>query len=89
MKSLGNPRLLLPLLVAGLATLVVACGGDEGSGSGDSAATGVDRAFVEDMIPHHEAAVEMAEMARERGQHAEVRTWPTRSSRRRTQRSTG
>ena len=63
---------LRPLLLAVLALLLAACGGDEGSSSGSSKATELDRAFVEAMIPHHESAVEMAEMAQQRGQHAEV-----------------
>jgi uncharacterized protein (DUF305 family) len=33
----------------------------------------VDRAFAEAMIPHHEGAIEMAELARERGQHEEIK----------------
>ena len=50
-----NPRLLLPLLLAALAVLLAACGGDEGSSSRSSEATGMDRAFVEAMIPHPQA----------------------------------
>jgi uncharacterized protein (DUF305 family) len=38
------------------------------SGSGD-----VDQAFAEMMIDHHEGAIRMAELARERGQHEQVR----------------
>ena len=34
----------------------------------------VDRAFAAAMIPHHEGAIQMAELARERGQHEEIRT---------------
>ena len=34
----------------------------------------VDRAFAAAMIPHHEGAIRMAELARERGQHEEIRT---------------
>ena len=73
MKRVSHPRFPLPLLVASLAVLLSACGGDEGSGSGGAQATGIDRAFVEEMIPHHESAVEMAEAAQERGQHPEVK----------------
>lgn len=54
-----------------LAALALAgCGGD-----GDSAASdgGVDRAFAAKMIPHHQSAVEMAELARERAESAFVR----------------
>lgn len=51
------------------ALALAGCGGsDEESGSGSqSAATPVDRAFAQEMIPHHKSAVEMAKIARERG----------------------
>jgi uncharacterized protein (DUF305 family) len=57
---------LLPALVAG------ACGDDDESSAG-AAGNGVDRAFVAEMIPHHESAVEMAEMAKARAEHTEVK----------------
>jgi uncharacterized protein (DUF305 family) len=38
------------------------------------AANATDRAFVREMIPHHEMAVEMAKMARMHGEHAQIRT---------------
>ena len=38
-----------------------------------SAAAGIDRAFVAEMIPHHESAVEMAEIAQRRGRHPEIK----------------
>jgi uncharacterized protein (DUF305 family) len=61
----------VPLLVAVVALFLGACGDDE-SGT-PSAGNGVDRAFVAEMMPHHESAVEMAEMAKERGQHKRIR----------------
>ena len=36
--------------------------------------TAVDRAFVREMIPHHEMAVEMAEMARMQASHTRIKT---------------
>ena len=60
---------LLALLAAG--TLAVAgCGADDGSGESASKAggNGTDRAFVAEMIPHHQSAVEMAEIALKRGE---------------------
>jgi uncharacterized protein (DUF305 family) len=36
--------------------------------------TAVDRAFVREMIPHHEMAVEMAEMARMQAGHRRIKT---------------
>lgn len=70
------------LLVAAMAAFVVlaagvviaACGDDDDGGtvSGPAAAqkTGnaIDLGFVRDMIPHHESAIEMADVASERGQ---------------------
>jgi uncharacterized protein (DUF305 family) len=37
-------------------------------------ANAVDRAFVRQMIPHHEMAVEMAKMAEMQGEHAEIKS---------------
>ena len=74
------------LLVAAMTVLValalVACGGDD-SDSGDSggasshsadASTGneTDAMFVNGMIPHHEGAIEMAEIAKQRAEHPEI-----------------
>ena len=64
-------RKILPVLLAVGALVFAACGGgdDEGSTGGN----GTDRAFVAEMVPHHESAVEMAEIARERGQSTFVK----------------
>ena len=61
---------LLALLAAGaLAVAVAGCGGDEnGEGARTAAGNGTDRAFVADMLPHHESAVEMAAIALKRGE---------------------
>ena len=68
----ARSALVLIALVA-VAVVAVGCGGDdEGGGSGSSAAE-VDKAFVRLMIPHHESAIEMAEIAQKRGQHKEVK----------------
>lgn len=68
------------LLLLALATVAVAgCGGghdhgDHPHGDGPSSARSeVDRAFVAEMVPHHEAAVEMARIARRRARTAFVR----------------
>ncbi len=60
------------LLLAILAILVLAGCGEDG-GSGAAGGNGVDRAFVADMIPHHESAVEMGGIAQQRGKSAFVR----------------
>ena len=63
------PVLLLTAAAVGL----TACGGSGGaSATGGAAAGGVDRAFVAAMVPHHESAVEMAEIARRRAQSPAV-----------------
>lgn len=46
-----------------------ACGGGDATVADDSApGNEIDRAFVANMIPHHESAVAMAEIAQERGE---------------------
>ena len=65
-------RALLALLLTALATGgVAACGSDDGDGPAGASAT--EEAFLKGMVPHHESAVEMAEIARERGQRREVK----------------
>ena len=70
------------VLFAALAlTTMVGCaehGGDHGAGAATTAATtssglALDRAFAAEMIPHHESAIEMAEIAQDRGESAFVR----------------
>jgi uncharacterized protein (DUF305 family) len=58
-------------LMAVLATALVAAGcGDDDD---ETAAAETDGAFIAEMTTHHEAAIEMAEIAQERAQHKEVR----------------
>ncbi|MCA1680775.1 MAG: DUF305 domain-containing protein [Actinobacteria bacterium] len=53
------------------ATALGACGSDNDTADSQSAAqspgNGIDRAFVAEMIPHHESAVRMAKIAKRRG----------------------
>lgn len=56
----------LAALAAAGALTVAGCGDDD-TGSA-AAGNGTDRAFVAEMIPHHEGAVEMATIAQERGE---------------------
>lgn len=62
------PRALAPALVAVFSVAVIACG-DSATVESDP---GVDRAFATGMVPHHEAAVEMAKMAKSRAEHKEI-----------------
>jgi uncharacterized protein (DUF305 family) len=63
-------------ILAALAATVAAagCGGQEDQPDGAAAGgNGADRAFVAAMVPHHQSAVEMAEIAQRRGQSRFVR----------------
>jgi uncharacterized protein (DUF305 family) len=62
---------LLLTAVAIASAFVVACG--DGEATSGAAGNDTDRAFVAEMIPHHRSAVEMAEIAKTRGQHAEIK----------------
>jgi uncharacterized protein (DUF305 family) len=69
--KLKHPALAAFAAIGAIA--LAGCGSDESdepAGSGSSTATGnsVDRAFAAAMIPHHESAVEMAEIAQQRGE---------------------
>ncbi len=65
---------ILPVLLAAGALTVAGCGDDSSSDTGAGAAgNAVDRAFVADMVPHHQSAVAMAKIAQERGESAFVK----------------
>jgi uncharacterized protein (DUF305 family) len=57
---------LVVAIAAGLSLAAGGCGSDDSEGA--AGGNGVDRAFAQAMIPHHESAVEMAEIAQERGE---------------------
>ena len=62
-------------MLATAALLLAGCGDDEDAGGQrEAAGNATDRAFVAEMVPHHEAAVEMAEIAEKRGQSDFVKT---------------
>lgn len=63
----GTTRRLATMLLAGAA--IAGCGEEQAP----SSPNGADRAFAQLMVPHHESAVEMAELAAQRGQSAFVR----------------
>lgn len=71
---------LLAAMAAALALAAAGCGSDSESepeaaadGGGQATGSGVDRAFVAEMTPHHESAVEMAEIAQDRGKSTFVK----------------
>ncbi len=62
-------RKTVAALAAAGAVALAGCGGsDENASRGESAGNGTDRAFVAEMIPHHESAIEMAKIAQQRGE---------------------
>lgn len=67
-------RPLLATLAVALSVLVIAgCGGDDDSGpTGDVRANGTDAAFTNAMIPHHESAVDAADLALSRAEHPQL-----------------
>lgn len=71
-----NRTRIFALLTAALVFLgafaLVACGDDDGGGS--AKATPTDRAFAVGMVPHHQMAIQMAEIAKENGSHQQIAT---------------
>jgi uncharacterized protein (DUF305 family) len=69
------------LLALGLVLLVPACGSNDASPAVSSEATDrhndADIAFARDMIPHHEQAVDMSELALDRASSTEVKDLAT------------
>lgn len=67
-----SPRTLIiaiaAVLVAGIAVITITAGGEDSADAKDT-----DGAFIVEMIPHHESAVEMAEIAERRAEHEEVK----------------
>jgi uncharacterized protein (DUF305 family) len=63
-------RRTLSALAVAAALVVTGCGDDDMTSSSASGAggNGVDRAFVADMVAHHESAIDMAKIAQERGE---------------------
>ncbi len=64
-KTLGAlAAVIIIAIVAGVALI--------GGGDDEAQASEIDGAFVAEMKPHHESAIEMAEIAEERFQHPEI-----------------
>jgi hypothetical protein len=54
-------------LLAAIAFGLAGCGGDDDGVEGASGQVPFDRAFIDAMVPHHQAAIEMATEAKEAG----------------------
>ena len=65
MKLVSKPA---SLAAGAIAMLLAACSGING-GDGDAP---IDQAFIDMMVPHHESAIAMAELAQERAEHPEL-----------------
>ena len=65
-------KTLTAALVAASLLTLAACGNDDGSGSA-AGHNDADVAFAQQMIPHHQQAVEMAQLAETRAESAEVK----------------
>jgi uncharacterized protein (DUF305 family) len=72
MKTNSRPALLAALGLIALAALGAGCG-DDGGRKSSSSGNATDAAFIADMTAHHQGAIDMAEVAQERGDHAELR----------------
>jgi len=68
-----NRRLILPGLLAALLFTVSACGNDNDDAGDAGGHNKADVTFAQQMIPHHEQAVEMAKLAATRAESAEVK----------------
>ena len=65
---------LAALALLALAAVAVGCGGDDNSGrKPSSSGNATDAAFITDMTTHHQGAIEMAEVAKKRAEHPEIR----------------
>ena len=70
---MSRRRSLLAVLAAVLSVLVISsCGDDDSSPSGDVRANGTDAAFNNAMTPHHESAVDAADLALSRAEHRQL-----------------
>ncbi len=51
--------------------LAAGCGGDDSSDK--NSANPIDRGFASEMVAHHQSAIDMADVARDKGEHPQVR----------------
>lgn len=67
--SKGLIALVSVLGVTLIAAVVIVAGMDHDDSTSD---TGIDTAFVSEMVPHHEGAIRMARLAQEKADHPEI-----------------
>src|SRR4051812_40919559 len=76
--QLTRRTFLASALVAGGTVLLAACGAssndNHSTGAHNSSASAeYDQTFIDGMVPHHLAAVDMAKIAQEQAEHAEIK----------------
>ncbi len=81
-------RAVAPAAAAALLVLA-GCGSDTTDSTGSASAdhNDADVTFAQDMIPHHQQALVMADVAIEGAETQELKTWPSASKLRRRRRS--
>ncbi|MTD43672.1 DUF305 domain-containing protein [Conexibacter sp. W3-3-2] len=72
-STLRRPTLVLAALIAVLGAVVVSGCGSDDPGSASATGNGVDLAFVQEMVPHHNSAVAMATTAQKRSDREEIK----------------
>ncbi len=65
--------LIAPLVVALLLGACGAEGGHGGHGSGSGSKAEYDQNFIDGMVPHHQAAIDMAKVAQQKAEHPELK----------------
>ena len=64
-------RTMALFVLTAVAAAVAGCGSS--SDTENSAGNGADLAFIDGMVPHHKMAIDMAKVAKERGEHPQIR----------------
>lgn len=74
MKTKTWVALPAALAIIAVAAIAAGCGDDDNAGSNTSArGNATDAAFITDMTAHHQGAIDMAELARKRAEHPEIK----------------
>ena len=74
MRKVAMPVIAAVLVVVGLAGVVATAAFMRPAGfSGAATGSGMDAMFIEQMIPHHDDAIAMAELALTKAEHPEIR----------------